>query len=431
MSRTSLTGSRIRERRMVLGLRQAELARIAGISAAYLNLIEHNRRRIGGKLLLDIARILDVEPAHLSEGAEMALVSSLEIAAAGREADVETQHINEFVGRFPGWARFLSELHGRGETLTQTVEVLTDRLAHDPQLSSSLHEMLSSVTSIRSTSSILARSDDIDPNWQARFQKNLFEDAVRLAESSQALVAYLDSATDMGEITLTPQEEIGAYLEAVGHHIPALENGDMETARADVAHLGQDARGLLDQFFTTYLEDVKRLPLSQFQEAAATLSYQPDLLAEMFSVSLPAVFRRLASLPFEDPTQRIGLVVADGAGAISYRKPIDGFAIPRIGAACALWPLFHALSVPSQLMQHWVSQMSRDALDIACFSYAHPKGKPALNAPRILESHMLLVPQLLLPERAGPRFDMGSTCRICPKRQCDARREPSVLAEEF
>ncbi|WP_304951541.1 helix-turn-helix domain-containing protein, partial [Sulfitobacter sp.] len=50
--REGLTGSRIRERRVMAGLKQAELAQQSGISASYLNLIEHNRRRIGGKLLL-------------------------------------------------------------------------------------------------------------------------------------------------------------------------------------------------------------------------------------------------------------------------------------------------------------------------------------------------------------------------------------------
>ena len=55
MPRSAFAGTRIRERRMTLGLRQSEVALRAGISGSYLNLIEHNRRRIGGKLLLDLA----------------------------------------------------------------------------------------------------------------------------------------------------------------------------------------------------------------------------------------------------------------------------------------------------------------------------------------------------------------------------------------
>ena len=62
MAREGLTGSRIRERRGIAGLKQAELANMVGISASYLNLIEHNRRRIGGKLLLNIAATLGVDP---------------------------------------------------------------------------------------------------------------------------------------------------------------------------------------------------------------------------------------------------------------------------------------------------------------------------------------------------------------------------------
>lgn len=73
----SMTGSRIRERRVMQGIKQAVLANDIGISASYLNLIEHNRRRIGGKLLLDIAARLEVEPQALTEGAEAALLGLL------------------------------------------------------------------------------------------------------------------------------------------------------------------------------------------------------------------------------------------------------------------------------------------------------------------------------------------------------------------
>ena len=44
MPETRLTGSRIRERRLAQGVRQADLARDVGISPAYLNLIERNQR---------------------------------------------------------------------------------------------------------------------------------------------------------------------------------------------------------------------------------------------------------------------------------------------------------------------------------------------------------------------------------------------------
>ena len=136
MARTTLTGSRIRERRGMMGMRQADLARNAGISASYLNLIEHNRRRIGGKLLLDIAAILGVEPAQLSEGAEAALTASLREAASSALggqgearapiAQVEVDRVEEFAGRFPGWAQLLAAQQARIQDLEQAVEALSD-----------------------------------------------------------------------------------------------------------------------------------------------------------------------------------------------------------------------------------------------------------------------------------------------------------------
>ena len=68
--RRTSAGVRIRQRRHSVGLRQAELASRVGISASYLNLIEHDRRRIGGKLLTKIANVLGVQATFLSEGVQ-------------------------------------------------------------------------------------------------------------------------------------------------------------------------------------------------------------------------------------------------------------------------------------------------------------------------------------------------------------------------
>ncbi|MFZ1663291.1 MAG: helix-turn-helix transcriptional regulator, partial [Paracoccaceae bacterium] len=77
MRRQALTGSRVRDRRLLLGLKQSDLARTVGISSAYLNLIEHNRRRVGAELLQALADALKVEPATLAEGAEGAIFDAL------------------------------------------------------------------------------------------------------------------------------------------------------------------------------------------------------------------------------------------------------------------------------------------------------------------------------------------------------------------
>ena len=111
MARSALTGTRVRERRLLIGMKQAGLARAAGISPAYLNLIEHNRRRVGPELLSVLARALGVEETALAEGAESALFEGLREAAAAvtiEDGAAEIGRIEEFVGRFPGWAALVS-----------------------------------------------------------------------------------------------------------------------------------------------------------------------------------------------------------------------------------------------------------------------------------------------------------------------------------
>ena len=146
--REALTGTRIRDRRVMAGIKQSALAREIGISASYLNLIEHNRRRIGGKLLLDIASALGVEVSALTTGAEAALVATLREAGSDTPmAPGELDRAEDFAGRFPGWADALAQTHRRLAALEHTIEVLSDRLTHDPQVAASVHEVLSTAAS--------------------------------------------------------------------------------------------------------------------------------------------------------------------------------------------------------------------------------------------------------------------------------------------
>jgi len=181
------TGYRVRERRVALGLRQLELANLVGISTSYLNLIEHGKRRIGGKLLLNLAEVLKTESSLLADGAEAELVARLNEASAKSETKpTETEVANSFAMRFPYWAKLLVSNDRRIRELEQVIEALSDRLNFDPQLAASLHEVINATASIRSASSILVDTENIEPQWQRRFFRNISEDSERLTSSAEA-----------------------------------------------------------------------------------------------------------------------------------------------------------------------------------------------------------------------------------------------------
>lgn len=432
MGRDTLTGSRIRERRLILGIRQAELARKAGISASYLNLIEHNRRRIGGKLLVDLAQVLGVEPSMLSEGAEAALIASLREAAADSTTPIaELDRTDEFAGRFPGWAEVLASNHQRIARLERTVETLSDRLTHDPHLAASLHEVLSTAAAIRSTASILAETGELETEWRDRFHKNLNEDSLRLAESSRALVNFLDESDSSAERRGVPQEEAEEFFLANGYFFPDLEQGKVsaKTLVSEAPELASDAaRMIAREALEQYMRDAKCLPLDQIKAFLLAEGLNPSAIAQQFLVDLPVVLRRLGVLPSEIIGQEAGLVICDASGSILFRKPVVGFALPRFGASCPLWPLYTALQRPNVPLRRTVVQQGRSALGFDCLAVAWNHVAASFDTDPLYHSVMLILPRREVPDGAQP---VGASCRICPRQICDARREPSILKQEF
>ncbi|WP_342071686.1 short-chain fatty acyl-CoA regulator family protein [Yoonia algicola] len=424
MSSESLVGSRIREKRLDRGLRQAAVAETVGISPSYLNLIEHNRRRIGGKLLADLARVLDVDATLLADGVERGMLDEMRSAAAGSGDHVEIERTEELAARYPGWGALIATQARRIAALEEKSRVLTDRISYDPQLAGSLHEVISAVSAIRSSASILVGPEDIDRDWQRRFHENIHKDSVRLANSSEALITYLEAPEAVLEQSGSPFEAVENYLAKTGFHVAALEAGADPVAVAKEAGLAGAAEKVLRAVLQVYASDVAALPLAAFETTARKLNYDPARIAQSFDVALPRVMRRLAQLP---PNQRhppMGLVVCDASGALTLVKSVPGFTMPRTGGACPLWPLFGALSRPHQPIRMDVEMPSPNATRFLCFALAEPVGPAHFDAPSALQSIMLVMPDP--PEPATQPHGVGLSCRICPRTGCRSRREPAI-----
>jgi predicted transcriptional regulator/DNA-binding XRE family transcriptional regulator len=403
-------GARIRARRGDLGLRQAQLAEAVGISAPYLNLIEHDRRPIGGKLLVSLARALGVEPSTLAEGAEAGLLATLVQAGHGI-APEERARAGEFAARLPGWAGLVAAQDRRIRDLEARVEALGDRLAHDPRLAGALHEVLSVVTAIRATASILSDTGDLDRTWLQRFHRNLAEDSLRLSDSAQALVGYLEGEATGTVAARSPREVFEAWLVAraagEGAGLPGTPEADA-LAEAWLAQAAEDAAAMPAEAVAALLADDE----------------DPAVVAAAFGVSLPGAFRRIAALPGL-PRAPYGLVMADAAGAVTLRLPPPGFQMPRLGAACALWPLFLALSRPLQPLRLVIEQAARQPSRFVTWAVSVPAGPASFTAPAPVVATMLI--RRATPDETAPALPVGTTCGVCPRDGCPARREPSVL----
>ncbi|KQI69509.1 hypothetical protein AN189_03650 [Loktanella sp. 3ANDIMAR09] len=421
------TGDRIRARRMDAGVAQRDLAAAVDISASYLNLIEHGKRPVGGQLLRRIAATLGIDLALLERPADPSLIDRL-LAASARLPQVPTEvaQVEDLAARFPGWTGLITAQAQEIMSLDDRLQMLNDRLTYDPDLAKALHGVITAVTAIQSTATILTGDGPVDADWQARFHANIRDDAGKLAATSRALVAYLDAPDDLERTRLSPLEARDAILNASGYHRPHLEDpAQLEPeppARQGVADL-------LARYDEVYAADVAALPIASFVTAARALDCDPVGLAARLGQPLDRVMRRLASLPAKAGLPDHGLMQVTASGAVLLLKQAAGFDMTR-GSDCALWPVYTALGQAGRCVTARVAVHGQNDRHLQCHAVAVAAPNPlGPHAPPVMTSTMLV---RSLPEPPDPlSLPVGLACRMCPRDDCAARREPAVPATQL
>ena len=232
MART-LIGSKIRDRRKALGRTQLALARQLGISASYLNLIESNRRNIGGALLKRAADALGVAIDEFDGAAERRLVDDLtELASSAAlgpwrpppdsAADLAAEH--------PAWAQALVALHRSALDRGHAVAALSDRLNQDPFLGDAVRSLLGKVTAIRSACEILESEVALEPAQRRRFLAIIGDDSRQLGDIASALASFFDQAHSSAR-SATPIEEVDDFIAERDNHFPAARGRRRRAAR--------------------------------------------------------------------------------------------------------------------------------------------------------------------------------------------------------
>lgn len=239
-------GFRIKENRRAKGLTQAGMARDLGISPSYLNLIEANKRTISGRLLNDIARMLELDLDALTGRTQRQLIVDLVEAVsdpAVGHLGAEAAAVPELVGRFPAWAEALRNTLRTANAQAEAIDALSNRVAQDPELSDALYRIVTHVTAIRSTAEILD-GGQLPPEMRRRFEGMVSEETADLAETAQAIVRYFDRP-ESGQRPSSPIEEVDDYFIANSNHFPALEDA------------GSAMRAVLDDFGATLDEALR------------------------------------------------------------------------------------------------------------------------------------------------------------------------------
>lgn len=232
MQRTVI-GFKIRQQRRQAGMTQRALAQRVGISTSYLNLIENNKRNIGGRLLHRIADELQLPIERFDGATDRRLVHDL--------VDLSSEPLFEdlaltpdsaagVAGQYPQWARALVSLHRSRHDLSEAVTALSDRLSQDPFLGESIHQVLTHVAAVRSASEILEGIDELEAADRTRFLAIIDAESARLADVSQALAGFFDRERSATR-SLTPADEVDDFLLEHDNHFPRLEDAAAQIRR--------------------------------------------------------------------------------------------------------------------------------------------------------------------------------------------------------
>lgn len=232
-------GLRISSRRRALGISQAALARSAGISASYLNLIERNKRHVGGSLLIRLAEQLKVDIGALSGEAEHRLIADVEEALADpvlQLAELGAIAASDLVAQQPAAAVAIARLHRAYLGAQANADDYANRLRSDPLFGQLLHRILSGITAVRSSAEILEDVADLDEAERGRFVTSITRETRGLTDVARSLIGQFE-VDAQGRRTLSPMRELDDLIFERDNYFPALEAVAAEL-RAEVEREG-------------------------------------------------------------------------------------------------------------------------------------------------------------------------------------------------
>ena len=227
MAKGPMLGYKVRRLRRERGVSQVNLAGQLGISPSYLNLIEHNQRQLTLPLLLKVSRLFEVEFEAFSDEEETRILGDLTETFGDplfRESVIAREDLGDLVRTAPAAARGVVELYQAYRTASDNVKAMSERLADDAFVSSSIHELLTLLTSIRSFSEILHEHEDMDAGDRRKFIGIIVEESKRLSDSVAQLVELARGDAIEGIIGYRlPAEEVSDFLGRHGNHFTEID----------------------------------------------------------------------------------------------------------------------------------------------------------------------------------------------------------------
>ena len=435
-------GRAVRRLRTEQGLTQQALAVRLGISASYLNLLEHEQRPVTASLLIKLAETLGVDLASLSGREERQLEASLREVFADPLLDqpVEARELAAIAADSPAAARGILALYrawrvareessglalpsGRRLLLPneEARDVIHERSNHFPELEAAAEAIAAALPSVPA---------DRDAAIIDRL-RHVHGLHVEVGPLEGALRRY-DGATRRFSLSeQLPRESQAFHL---AFQLALLEaRPAIEALLTAIAPTSTEAGSLIRLALLNYTAAAILLPYQPFRDTAAAMRHDVGDLEARFGVSFEQVCQRLSSL------QRSGargvpffFLRLDPAGNVSKRFSAAGFPFARFGGSCPRWIVHGAFAQPGRIHVQ-VAQLP-DGATFLCFARsvigrAAQWGEPPPTHVIAMGCDIGHAASLVYADgidlgRAA--VGIGLSCRLCDRENCRSRAFPPL-----
>lgn len=436
----------MRDLRKRIGLPQAAMAQRLGVSVSYLSQIENAERPLTPPVLIALTREFpqewgDVGDDHNVSDLVRAIEAGSDSAIPADRADADI--VRRGVEKHPALTRRMVALHDAWRRSQAQLRVLDDRVESGAGTGGSLpwEEVRdwyqaegNYIDAIDRAAETLADELD-DPRGIEDRLRGWHGVRIDAARDDDSRLSRFDADSRRLTISGVLPPESRAFL--LAHRLALLEFDNEIRGVSEQSGLSSAAsRDLLSLGLANYAAGALLMPYARFREVAREVRHDIDRLRQRFGTSFEQACHRLSTLQ-RPGAQGIPFFFCrvDMAGNITKRHSATRLEFARFGGACPLWVVHEAVAIPDRIVvqlaetpdgARYVSMAKGLVKPSASFDrpprrYAVALGCEEVHAPDFIYADTL--------RTGGVATPIGTSCRICPRANCDQRAFPPAASE--
>lgn len=359
-------GPKLRELRQQRDLTQAQLAQQLGVSASYVNLVEHNQRSASFKFLINLTDKFGLNWHDLTNTDNSNLLAELRNLSADPAFGRTKPDVEELRSALEGSPNLVAGMLN----IFETYRTFGERLAEFNEVSSARDSTLSIEQGVhdffRNNNNYFADLEDCAEQCYIQEIRDRHEIYGALSnhirETLGVEIVHVENEV-MGRTLChyDPKRAVIQVSDALDHTNKVFQLAH-QIARIEFADLLfeqlppflRDNQRAVERCLTelaNYFAAAVIMPYDEFFSAAQNTKYDVDILATRFSVSYEQVCHRLTTL--QRPGKRgipFFFLRIDRGGNVSKRFNATPIQLAKFGGACPRLDVHYCFRVPGRIM---------------------------------------------------------------------------------